>query len=346
MDEVDLIYLSEKDLIESGCLDVDLCIYETIEALKEYNRGNIIYPDKVAQIFNSETQERLNTLPATLCYKGISGLKNVAVFPDNPVKFQIPNLSALIILHSMENGLPFAVIDGKMISSMRTGAVGSVAAKYLSKKAPQTIGIIGAGEQARYHVFNLIKVHPTINEIRFYSRHKKSRNKFIDSMSCWFSNIRFIPVSDAKEAIIDADIIITATSSQGPFLKAEWIKEGAFYSHVGGYEDEYAVVKKADIIIADNWEMTKHRTQTLSRMYKEGLIADKDIYADLDEIVVNIKNVRKNNAQFIYFNAVGLSYIDLAIAYAMYNRAIRHGRGIKLPLSIMSPFDKLKFKVK
>jgi ornithine cyclodeaminase/alanine dehydrogenase-like protein (mu-crystallin family) len=341
MDETGLIYLSEKDLIESGCFDVDLCIYETIEALKEYNRGNVIYPDKVVQIFNSETQARLNTLPATLCYKGISGLKSVAVFPENPVKFQIPNLSALIILHSMENGLPFAVMDGKMISSMRTGAVGSVAAKYLSKENPQTVGIIGAGEQARYHVFNLMRVHPTISEIRVYSRHKESRQKFVDSMSHWLSNVRFVPVEGAKEAITDADIIITATSSQGPFLKSEWIKNSAFYSHVGGYEDEYAVVKNADAIIADNWEMTKHRTQTISRMYKEGLIADKDIYADLDEIVIGSKDIREDNPQFIYFNAVGLSYIDLAIAYAMYNRAIRHGKGIKLPLSISSPFDKL-----
>jgi hypothetical protein len=68
----------------------------------------------------------------------------------------------------------------------------------------------------------------------------------------------------------EADILVTATSAQAPLLKASWMKPGSFYSHVGGWEDEYAVAKQCDKIVCDDWETIKHRTQTLSRMYKDG----------------------------------------------------------------------------
>ena len=66
-----------------------------------------------------------------------------------------------------------------------------------------------------------------------------------------------------------ADILVTATSAQAPLLKAAWMKPGAFYSHIGGREEEYAVARRCEKIVCDDWETVKHRTQTLSRMYKD-----------------------------------------------------------------------------
>lgn len=336
----EITYISERDLLDAGCLDAEFCIEEATKALCEHHKGNVIFPEKTVQIFDVKSQSRLNTLPATLTYKGISGLKNVAVFPRNPEKFGIPNVSALIILHSLQNGLPFAVLDGKMISGMRTGATTSIAAKYLAINIPKVVGIIGSGEQAKYQLFNLARVYPSINHVIVYSLPENSILKFVETMTYWFPQMDFVPAKNGRDAVTDADIIITATSSQGAFLKAAWIKDGSFYSHIGGYEDEYEVAKKADIIVTDSWQMTKHRTQTLSRMFKEGVLQDKDIYADLDEIVFKNKVVRLDDSQFIYFNTVGLSYIDVAIASALYDRCVAKGYGSKLPLSLASPFDK------
>ena len=66
-----------------------------------------------------------------------------------------------------------------------------------------------------------------------------------------------------------------------------------FYIHVGGWEDEYGVALKADKIVCDDWNASKHRTQTICRMYKEGLLKDKDIYADLAEIIAGQKKGRR-----------------------------------------------------
>lgn len=128
----------------------------------------------------------------------------------------------------------------------------------------------------------------------------------------------------SRDAIVDADtadIIVTATSAQAPLMKADWIKRGAFYSHIGGWEDEYRVVQMANKIVCDDWDTVKHRTQTVSRCYKDGVITDKDIYANIIDILSGEKPGRESEQEFIYFNAVGISYCDVAIANAMYKRA-------------------------
>jgi len=76
----------------------------------------------------------------------------------------------------------------------------------------------------------------------------------------------------------------------------------------------------------------KHRTQTLSRMYKDGDLTDEGIYANLIEVVAGEKGGRETAEERVYFNAVGLAYVDVAIAYAMYQRVKEAGAGRKLSI--------------
>jgi ornithine cyclodeaminase/alanine dehydrogenase-like protein (mu-crystallin family) len=117
------------------------------------------------------------------------------------------------------------------------------------------------------------------------------------------------------------------------------MKPGAFYSHIGGWEDEYEVAQQCDKIVCDDWETVTHRTQTLSRMYADGLISGADIHADLHELVSQHKKGRESDDERIYFNAVGLAYIDVAIGLAMYNRAIEAGKGQQLDLQQCMIFE-------
>ena len=117
------------------------------------------------------------------------------------------------------------------------------------------------------------------------------------------------------------------------------MKPGSFYSHIGGWEDEYAVAQQCDKIVCDDWETVKHRTQTLSRMYKDGALTDDGVYADLDELVAGEKPGRENPDERAYFNAVGLSFVDIAIALAMYRRAIDQGAGQTLTMQETTIFE-------
>ena len=122
------------------------------------------------------------------------------------------------------------------------------------------------------------------------------------------------------------------------------MKPGCFYSHVGGWEDEYAVAQACDKIVCDDWETVKHRTQTLSRMYQCDELSDADIHGNLVEIIGGSKPGRENADEKTYFNAVGLAYVDVAIAMAMYHRASEAGMGQELQVQHDMIFEHARLK--
>ncbi|ATX81613.1 ornithine cyclodeaminase [Mariprofundus ferrinatatus] len=331
--EVDFNYYSQEELLNAGCFDMRLIIEVVEKTLLDFEKGSIMFPEKIVQIFDEQTQNRINCLPATMLDEKICGVKWVSVFPENPRKYDVQNLSAIFVLSEIERGFPVAVMDGTLASNMRVGAVGAVAAKYLARKDAETIGFIGAGEQARMHLLAMKVVRPSLKLCRVSALTAAEEQLFIDQMSPIVPDMEFIAANgDSRLAMEGADILVTATGAQAPLLKEDWVKPGAFYSHVGGWEDEYGVVSHADKIVCDDWETVKHRTQTLSRMYKEGLLKDSDIHADLHELVSGDKPGRESDDERIYFDAVGLSFLDVAIALTMFRRAKEAGVGLSLEL--------------
>ena len=338
-------FFSQEDLLAAGCLDINMAMKAAEEAIRAFETDDVIFPEKIVQIFNDETQERINCLPATFKSKKICGMKWVSVFPPNPAKYGIQNLSAVIILSEIEHGFPIAFMEGTLCSNIRVGTMGAVAAKYLAREDSESIGFIGAGEQAKMHLIAMKTAVPSLNECRVAAKETAEEEQFVREMSAIVPGVDFKACdSDLEAATSGTDIIVTATSAQAPLLKAEWMKPGAFYSHVGGWEDEYAVAKQCDKIVCDDWETVKHRTQTLSRMYKDGELSDDDIYANLSELVCGSKSGRQSDDARIYFNAVGLAYVDVGIAMAMHQRALEAGLGQDLQIQHEMIFEHAKLK--
>jgi len=343
-------YLSQEDLLDAGCLDMRMVMDVAEKGMLEFERHHVIFPEKIVQIFNQATQERINCLPATLLDEKVCGVKWVSVFPMNPSQHHQQNLSAIFILSEIETGFPICVMEGTLASNMRVAAMGGIAAKHLARPDSKVIGFIGAGEQAKMHLIAMKGVCPSLKQCRVAAKHSVSHEEqFIAELSRLYPDMEFVSTNtNAQRAMEDADILVTATSAQAPLLKAAWIKPGAFYSHVGGWEDEFEVALQSDKIVCDDWETLTHRTQTLSRMYKEGLIDASNIHADLHELVSGQKPGRESETERIYFNAVGLAYIDVAIAMAMFNRASENQKGTKLDLqqSMIFEHPSLESKVK
>ena len=331
--KITFTYLSQEDLLDAGCFDIRLAMDVAEKTMLAYRDNRILFPEKIVQIFDQATQDRINCLPATLLDEKICGVKWVSVFPGNPVLHGAQNLSAIFVLSEIEKGFPTAVMEGTLASNMRVAAMGGIAAKYLSREDSEVIGFIGAGEQAKMHLLSMKAVRPGLKECRVAAKTINEEQQFIDELSPLFPNMSFVGAeTHGRAAMQDADILVTATSAQAPLLKAAWMKPGAFYSHIGGWEDEYEVALQCDKIVCDDWDTVTHRTQTLSRMYDEGLISSANIHADLHELVSGDKPGRQADDERIYFNAVGLAYIDVAIGLAMYHRAIRAGCGHALDL--------------
>ncbi len=334
------LYLSQEDLLEAGCLDINLAIAAAEQSMLKFRDDDVLFPEKIVQIFNEETQERINCLPATFLSEKVCGMKWVSVFPPNPVRYGKQNLSAVIVLSEIETGFPIAIMDGTLCSNMRVGAMGGLAAQHLAIDDAKSIGFIGSGEQSKMHLIAMKTVRPSLEVCRVGAKTEPEEAQFVAEMTRLFPDMTIEGTGTNLERAVDgADIIVTGTSAQAPLLKAAWVKPGAFYSHIGGWEDEYEVAKQSDKIVCDDWETVKHRTQTLSRMYKEGELADDDLHADLVELVAGEKAGRESDDERCYFNAVGLSYVDVGIAWAMYQRALEADRGQRLTLQETMIFE-------
>lgn len=332
--------ISQSDLVKAGCFDIPEIIDTVEDAFRLYANGSVIFPDKVSVIFDDVKQSRINCLPAAIPDENVYGMKWVSVFPSNPKEFGRPNLSAVYLLSELTTGFPIAFMDGTLCSNLRTASVGAVAARYLARQNSEVIGFIGGGEEAKAHFMTFASVLKNLKVCKVASRTSATEKTFISTLSKLYPHISFEECGgDYKKAAENSDVIITAISGQEMILKADWIKPGAFYCHVAGLEDEYAVALKADKIVCDDWSVVKHRTQTISRMYKEHILSDENIYANLFEIVAGGKKGRETDTEFIYFNSVGMSYVDVHLSHAMYKKCVSQGCYSEFCLQQRSMFE-------
>lgn len=334
INDIPIRLISQGDVIKLFKNNTDVLFSIVEDSFIKYSKGNVILPDKISQVFDNQTQNRINCMPATLLGEDrVSGMKWVSVFPSN-YKIGLQNVTGIMILSDGETGFPLAVIDGTFSTKIRTAAVGCVASRYLAPSKVETVGIIGSGEEAKMHYALLKHMYPSIRECRVSSRRAESEQCFIDTFKSITTDVKFIKcANDAHRCASGADIIVTAISGQSPILKGDDITKGGLYIHVGGWEDDYSVANKADKIVCDDWNATKHRTQTICRMYNKGLLSDDDIYADLCDLITGKKEGRIDDSEFIYFNSVGLSFIDLALSNYIYRNSIIRGLGTEYYLA-------------
>lgn len=327
------IVISKNDILSANAIELNNIIKILEKSLVDYKHGDILLPEKISQVFDEKTQNRINCMPATLKKENVCGVKWVSVFPNNPSTYGVPNVSGLIILSELVTGYPFAILEGAYITAVRTAALGALAASKLANANSRVYCTIGTGEQAKMHFSFIKQLFPSIDTCKIASKTESEEQEFINYFKELYPDVDFISCkTDCELASKEADIIVTAVSCQAPLLKAHAIKQGAFYCHVGGYEDEYAVPLKANKIICDSWDAVKHRTQTISKMYKEGMIKDSDIYADIVDILDGTLKGRENESEFIYFNSVGLAFIDIAVANEVFRKVKEENLGKEIDL--------------
>lgn len=294
-------------------------------------KNRVILPEKSSQIFDPISQNRINCMPSTLLDENICGIKWVSVFPTNANK-NIENVNGITLLSEIETGQPIAIVNSTWLTKFRTAGVAALASEYLAKKDSKSIGFIGAGEEAKMHLEVFKHMHPSIKECRVSSRTHKSCVKFVEFLSKKYEDINFtICDNNFEKAIRGSDIVVTAISGQEAVLKADWLDKANFYVHVGGFEDEYDVALKADKIVCDEWDAVKHRgSQTISKMYQDGLLDDENIYAELSEIILEKKDGRDEKDRFIYFNSVGMAYEDVLLAKFVYDKSEEVGNILEI----------------
>ena len=331
--KVEFIYLSQEDVRATGIGMPD--VMRSVErVLALHDEGKVNLPSKVILDLGERERGRINAMPAHIGGDiEICGMKWIAGFPPNPVKFGIPRAHALIILNDSWTGVPLAIMDGTYISAMRTGAVTGVGAKYLANPDSEVVGIIGCGVQARTQIMALKAAIPSVKRLKGYDVRAEASKQ----LSTWASQelgIEAMAVGSAREAVEGSDMIATVTVADEPIVKDAWLKKGSFFSHVGSYqEEEEAVIFNADKVVVDLWHEVLHRgTPLLAKLYHAGKIRDEKIYANIGEIIRGKKPGRTNREERIFFSPLGLGSEDVAVASFVYQEAKKKGLGVTLKL--------------
>jgi len=333
----EVIYLSQEDVIAAGGLDMAKCIDAVEEAMACLSRGDSVLPSKTVLRWGDASLEatrgRINAMPAYLGGKvDMAGIKWIGSNPMNPQKHDLPRASGILILNDPETKLPLAIMDTTIISAMRTGAAGGVGVKYLSRTDSRIMGIIGAGVQARTQAMAAAVVRPALEKILIFDIVPERAESWCREMEEQLG-ISCRTARSAEEAVRESCFFVTVTTAHEPIVKADWIRPGQTFIHMAGYEDELAVVQKADKIVVDSWVEIKHRAlQTLYLAYEKGMISDTDIDAEIGEIIIGRKQGREKDGEFIYYNTVGMGIEDIAFGAWIYGEAKKKSIGVRLPL--------------
>jgi 2,3-diaminopropionate biosynthesis protein SbnB len=335
---VEFLYLTQQDVIDCGATNMAMIMHKIEKLFSLQDKGETIVPDKVALRWGDADSEaktgRINAMPG---YIGgdvnIAGIKWIASKPMNPLLRNMPRASALTILNDVETGFPLAVMDGTIISAMRTGAATGVAAAYLARKNSKTLCLIGAGTQNHTQMIAVKTAIPSIQRIHVFDISTERVNAFIEKAKEEAPDAEIRGYQSASEALKGADIIVSATTTVKPIVKAEWIEPGTFISNVGNYEYEFDVVRKAHKIVTDDWDAVIHRgIQTVAKMVLAGELSKERFHGNIGEIINGTKTAREKDDEIIFYNPIGMGIEDLIVAKEIYDRAIQSGKGQKLIL--------------
>ncbi len=191
------------------------------------------------------------------------------------------------------------------------------------------MAMLGAGDTARAAVPVMAKAFD-LKEVRVTSRMPASRETFAREIGQQYRlNVR--PVDSAEEALTGADVVIAATTTTTPFVKDGWLGEGITVYSIGkNQEMESDVYKKADKFVVDSWAHCKNKSD-MQRMLKDKFLSEKDLYAELPELLAGKKPGRQSENERIFIRAIGLVNQDIALAHWIYRRALERGVGTRLP---------------
>jgi ornithine cyclodeaminase len=332
----DFLYLDQSAVLAAGVLDMPAAMEAVGDAFALYELGKCRQPFKVVLRDGDdaacEQNGRFNGLFASIgSPPHAMGVKWIGSFPHNR-DAGLPRASALLILNSPQTGFPIAVMDGTLISAVRTGAVTALGAKFLAPRAAHKVGVVGAGVQARTQILGLMTALPQLQEIAVYNRTRAHAEALAqECIERW--NAPVVVVDSIARAFNDADVALTITTALKPLICGSDIKPGALTIQLAGHECEFDVIAQCSKIVVDDWEVLKHRgIISPAVMQAQGKLDDGDIYATLGQLILGHKVGRENDGERIHFAHMGMGISDVALGFSVYQRALKQSIGQRLAL--------------
>src|SRR5438477_2113968 len=268
-------------------------------ALIDFSKGKVTQP--VRSVINVDSPGGFLGLMPALTPEGL-GLKAVTFYPSNAQR-GIPTHMATIFLVDPETGVPLAIMDGRLITEMRTAAVSAAATKLLASRDANVLAILGSGVQARSHA-EALRLVRNFEEIRVWGPTREHAERFAKEIGA--------KSMSAEEAVRGADVVVTATNAKTPVLKGSWLKRGCHVNAIGACRPDW---RELDDTAISNVVFVDSREGALKES-GDVILSGAKVYAELGEALAGKVPARAN--QTTVFKSLGMAVEDVAAATLVY----------------------------
>jgi alanine dehydrogenase len=243
-------------------------------------------------------------------------------------------LRFMIPLYRIETGELAALIEADYVGQMRTGAASGIATKYLARPDAKRVGIIGTGLQSRTQLEAVAAVR-NIASAKACGRDPERRERFAREMSDKLK-IPVTPATSAEDAVHDADIVITSTTSSAPVLEGRWLKPGMHINAIGANfpqkrELDAEAIRRCNVITADSREQSKIEAGDLIQMYGDDTRRWQEVI-EISDVVSGKVGGRRSESDITLYKSNGIAIEDVVTAGKIYELAKQKGIGREIPM--------------
>jgi ornithine cyclodeaminase/alanine dehydrogenase-like protein (mu-crystallin family) len=269
------------------------------KALIDFSEGKVTQP--VRSVINVDPPGGFLGLMPALTPEGL-GLKAVTFYPSN-AEHGIPTHMATIFLVDPRTGRPLAIMDGRLITEMRTAAVSAAATKLLAVPDSKILAILGSGVQARSHV-EALRLVRRFEEVRVWSPTKAHARQLAEEIGG--------TAVSAEEAVRGADVVVTVTNSKTPVLKGSWLKPGCHVNAIGACRPDWRELDDeamANTVFVDSREGALKESGDL-------ILSRAKIYTELGKALTG--KILSHADETTIFKSLGMAVEDIAAATLVY----------------------------
>ncbi len=260
------------------------------------------------------------------------GIKIVSVYVDNPAK-GLPAVPSTVLLVDAENGFVKAIMNGTVLTQIRTGAASGAATDLLARPDSRIGALFGAGGQAEFQLEAMITARP-LEEVRVFDPRIESCRAFIARLQDRkpFSGVRLVAAETSDDAVRGADIITAATTARKPVFSADSVKPGAHVNGVGSYtpdmqELDPKILNLAGKIYMDSIEAVLAESADFINPLNEKTFSRDAITGELGELAAGTKPGRESPEEITLFKTVGIAVQDVVAAEEIFRRAVKQKAG-------------------
>lgn len=319
--------LLNKDVVR-GLIGMTEVIGAVEEAYKAFSNDQVEQPGYVGLHLPSLRGEIDFKLGYYKANEIISMKAHSGGFTNNPAEHAVPNSMGTILLFDARSCALICIMDGSLITGLRTGAAGAVSVKALARKNARTITSIGTGNQARMQIRAINEIMK-IEQIHAWDSTQETSSKYKADIEREFG-IPVIVASSNKEAVEQADILITTTRGKGSLVEADWVKPGTHIVAIGTdqrgkQELDPEIFRNAKVVVDSISQCTK-KGETWHPLNKN-IIAKDDIHGEIGEVLLGRKPGRESDDEITIFDSTGMAIQDNTTASKIYQNAVANNVG-------------------